>query len=204
MSTLWMTLANFSTVVYRCFWINSRSESSYTKLNVPLNRLVKLLIVFQLQEAIRGEPVDTCYGLPSNSLHLTSKKRSLSIEVSDFFLIIILFKGPPIVWFSFWFTFQWPDYIRFKQIMIYHWTLISPCSPEWYLFCLLYVKRALVRKAQSSPRITAKGVAEILEKAGTRKSAVKQGLNHQNQKCFSLKMKNTLTIKGEAEWEFET
>lgn len=91
-----------------------------------------------------------------------------------------------------------------KEIMIYQWTVISPCRPECCLFCFLYIKCDLVRKAQMSPRTTAKDVADMLEKAGTRESLVKQGLNHQNQKCFALKMKNTLTIKGEAEWDFGT
>lgn len=39
--------------------------------HVPLNSLVKRLIVFQPHEAIKGEPVDTNYGLPSKSLRLT-------------------------------------------------------------------------------------------------------------------------------------
>lgn len=63
----------------------------------------------------------------------------------------------------------------------------------------MFVLFPLERKAQTSPRITAKDVSEMLEKAGTRESIVKQGLNQQNQKCFSLKMKLTLIIKGEAE-----
>lgn len=43
---------------------------------------------------------------------------------------------------------------------------------------------ALVRKAQTGPRITTKDLIEMLEEAGTGVSAVKQGLNHQNLKCF--------------------
>lgn len=62
-------------------------------------------------------------------------------------------------------------------------TVISKSFRTMFVLSPVY-ECALVRKAQTGPRITTKDLIEMLEEAGTGVSAVKQGLNHQNLKCF--------------------
>lgn len=62
-------------------------------------------------------------------------------------------------------------------------TVISKSLRTMFVLSPVY-ECALLRKVQTSPRITTKDLIGMLEEAGTGVSAVKQGLNHQNLKCF--------------------